>query len=199
MSRKEFGGEVEITGGEFRGRKIVTPGGATHPMGSRERLALFNSIGNTLADADVLDAYAGSGAIGFEALSRGASSVTFIDKAPGARRAIKHNISELGVEEECTLIPMRVEEYAQANCPPGGPRPSNMYVMEKFDFIFADPPYDDFDPRGIDDISYFLKQGGILALSHPGDAPQFFWIKLMKTKKYAGAKISFYTKPPLPF
>jgi len=194
MSRHEFGGEVEITGGEFRGRRLVTPGATTHPMGSREKLAIFNALTGPLEGATVLDAYAGSGALGLEALSRGAESVTFIDKAPGARRAIKHSIAELGVEEECELMPMRVEEYAQLNCPPGGPRPSNLYVMEKFDIIFADPPYDDFDPRGVDDISYYLKPGGVLVLSHPGPAPEFYWLDLEKTRKYAGAHVSFYRK-----
>lgn len=194
MGKKEFGGTVEITGGEFKGRKLVTPGASTHPMGSREKIAIFNILGNQINGADVLDAYAGSGALGLEALSRGAESVTFIDKAPGARRAIKHNISELEAEEECTLMPMRIEEYAQANCPPGGPRPENFYVMEKFDIIIADPPYDNFDPRAIDDISYYLKPGGTLILSHPGPAPRFMFIDLEKTKKYAGANISVYTK-----
>lgn len=194
MVKRDFGGEVEITGGEFGGRKLVTPGGATHPMGSREKLAIFNALGDEIEEAVVLDAYAGSGAMGLEALSRGAESVTFIDKAPGAKRAIRHNIAELGVEDECTLIPMRIEDYAQANCPPGGPNPSNFYVMERFDIIIADPPYDDFDPRGIDDISYYLKPGGTLVLSHPGPAPRFLWINLERTKHYAGANISFYSK-----
>ena len=191
MSKKEFGGEVEITGGEFRRRKIVTPGGGTHPMGSRERLALFNSIGSSLVGADVLDAYAGSGAIGFEALSRGAKSATFIDKAPGARQAIKHNIVELGVEDRCTLIPMRVEEYAQINRPSEESQPG-------FDFIFADPPYDDFDPRGIDGLSYCLKPEGLLALSHPDVTPDFPRLVKLRTRKYAGAHLTFYQKKSLP-
>jgi len=194
MSKREFGGEVEITGGEFRGRKLVTPGESTHPMGSREKLAIFNALGSKIEGAAVLDAYAGSGALGIEAISRGAGSVVFIDKAPGARRAIKHNIETFDIAEKCVLEPMRVEEYAQCNCPPGGPTLSNMHLLEKFDIILADPPYDDFDPRGVDDISYYLKSGGTLVLSHPGPAPRFMWIDLKKTKKYAGAYISYYIK-----
>ena len=59
---------VRITSGKYRGRALKTPGGATHPMGSREKLALFNMVAGHLPGALVLDAFAGSGALGLEAL-----------------------------------------------------------------------------------------------------------------------------------
>ena len=79
---------IKITSGIFRGRNISTPGGKTHPMGERERLALFNMISEYLPKAAVLDAYAGSGALGIEAISRGADKVLFVDKSADAVRKI---------------------------------------------------------------------------------------------------------------
>ena len=61
---------VRITAGNYKGKVLATPGEGTHPMGERERLALFNMVGNDLTGANVLDAYAGSGILGAEALSR---------------------------------------------------------------------------------------------------------------------------------
>ena len=71
---------LRITGGELKNKEIKSPEDKhTHPMGSRERLALMNIIGPEIKDTKILDAFAGTGAIGIEALSRGASHVTFVD------------------------------------------------------------------------------------------------------------------------
>ena len=67
--------EVRITSGSYKGRRVATPGGKTHPMGNREKIALFNMVSEYLPGSRVLDAYAGSGALGIEALSRGAAEV----------------------------------------------------------------------------------------------------------------------------
>ena len=72
---------IKITSGKFRGRVIKSPNSRlTHPMGAREKLALFNMINDFLPGAQVLDAFAGSGALGIEAISRGAKSAAFIEK-----------------------------------------------------------------------------------------------------------------------
>ena len=68
---KNTGGEVRISGGVFRGQRIKTPGGGTHPMGERERTALFNMIFEHLNGSSVIDLYCGGGTLGIEALSRG--------------------------------------------------------------------------------------------------------------------------------
>lgn len=91
---------VRITSGRFKGRKIATPGGETHPMGERERLALFNMISEYLPGAMVLDAFAGSGALGIEALSRGASKVAFVDSSQKATRCIRGNLLSLDIAIE---------------------------------------------------------------------------------------------------
>ena len=91
---------VRITSGIYRGHSILTPGEGTHPMGERERLALFNKISDYLPGANVLDAFAGSGALGIEAMSRGAASVTFVEKSPKAAKIIRENLKTLGISVE---------------------------------------------------------------------------------------------------
>ncbi len=170
---------VKITSGEYRGRTIKTPGGATHPMGSREKLALFNMISEYLVGAVVLDAYAGSGALGIEALSRGAKSVTFVEKSSVASKVIKDNLSALGLSD---LTSVATSDVAK------------LQFAERFDLILADPPYDKFDIKEITVLSEFLNKGGIMALSHPGEAVELPDLELLKTRQYARARISIYKK-----
>lgn len=168
------GGNVRLTGGIFSGRKISTPGEKTHPMGERERLALFNMLGN-LAGMSVLDVFAGSGALGIEAISRGAAHVVFIEKNAAAARVIRENLVALGASGEVI-----VGDVASA------------YLAEKFDTILADPPYDNFEIEKILPLVDLLKDGGTLVLSHPGEAPAIERLVLEKTRQYAAAHLSFY-------
>ena len=166
---------VRITSGEYRGRTLKTPGGTTHPMGAREKLALFNMISGYVPGAVVLDAYAGSGALGIEALSRGAKSVIFVEKSPAAASVIKKNLSELWLVAEVAISDV-----------------ANFQPKEKFDLILADPPYDKFDADKIKDLVKFLANGGILVLSHPGETPEMPGLEFLKSRQYAGARISIY-------
>ena len=173
---------MRITGGIYRGRELTSPQSAgTHPMGSRERLALFNSLQPYLADATVLDAYAGTGALGLEALSRGAKSVVFIEKNHRAAAVLRQNLTTLGVAD-ATVIESAVEHF-QSDA--------------KFDLIFADPPYDKVEVEGILHLVQFLAPTGYLVLSHPADfSPIDFagqaGLKLLSTKAYAAARISVF-------
>lgn len=171
---------IKITSGKLRGRNISSPNlKTTHPMGAREKLALFNMITDYLPGAVALDAYAGSGALGIEALSRGANHVTFVEENPRAAAVIRENLAELGLLE-CAVISKRdVKDFLPT---------------EKFDIIIADPPYDDFNLDSIENLAKFLKEDGVFVLSHPGDTPEIGGLKLQKTREYAGAHISIYTK-----
>ena len=171
---------IKITSGKFRGRAIASPNlKTTHPMGAREKLALFNMISEYLPGANVLDAYAGSGALGIEALSRGASYAMFVEKNPRATAAIRKNLADLGLLECAGVSEWDVKNFLPAN---------------EFDIVIADPPYDTFDVRGVKNLAKFLKKGGVLVLSHPGEAPEVSGLALQKTREYAAAKISVYTK-----
>ncbi|MBQ3441423.1 RsmD family RNA methyltransferase [Candidatus Saccharibacteria bacterium] len=182
---KNFTEKIAITGGKYRGRKVTTPGGKTHPMGSRERLALFNMLGTACEGAVVLDAFAGSGALGCEALSRGADFVVFVDKTPEAMQTIKSNLAELGIVDGFKIV--------KGSFPQVFPQ-TDLEDFRGFDIILVDPPYDKFGELRLDFLSGLLKKDGVLVLSHPGEAPEIEGLKLNKTRAYAAAHISVYTK-----
>src|SRR5688572_29309696 len=96
---------VRLISGKFGGRKIQAPDNSrTHPMSERVRNALFNSIGSEVQAAKVLDVFAGTGAVGLEALSRGANSVVFVEKDRLAQKTLTQNIQLLGVENTTEII-----------------------------------------------------------------------------------------------
>lgn len=121
-----------IIGGTFKHHRLITPkGNQTRPTASKLRQALFNICQNFIEDARFLDLFAGSGAMGLEALSRGACTATFVDASKEAIRCIKHNIAHLKVEQTCEVF-----------C---GQVPTLLKFLEKqhkkYDLIYADPPY----------------------------------------------------------
>lgn len=171
---------IKITSGKFRGRTIESPDSkATHPMGAREKLALFNMIADYLPGANVLDAYAGSGALGIEALSRGASYAMFVEKNSRAAAVICKNLTNLELLKSAGVSEGDVKNFLAPN---------------SFDIIIADPPYNDFEVRGIEILVKFLKKGGVLVLSHPAETPEINGLTLQKTRTYAAAHISVYVK-----
>lgn len=149
---------VRIIAGEFGGRFIqAPPGSTTHPMGERVRSAMFNSLGETVRGARVLDAFAGSGAIGLEALSRGAESVVFVERNRVAQRVIAKNITSLGVDEKSIVIKTTISNWLET-----------ADVTGEFDIIFADPPYHNPQFSTASRLMGLLKPGGTMILSHPG-------------------------------
>ncbi|AJA06508.1 methyltransferase [Candidatus Nanosynbacter lyticus] len=149
---------VRIIAGEFGGRFIQTPpGSTTHPMGERVRSAMFNSLGETVRGARVLDAFAGSGAIGLEALSRGAESVVFVERDRVAQRVIAKNITSLGADEKSIVIKTTISNWMET-----------ADVTGEFDIIFADPPYHNPQFSTVSRLMGLLKPGGTMILSHPG-------------------------------
>ena len=172
---------IRITSGLYKGRKILTPGGATHPMGERERIALFNMISGFIPGARILDTFSGSGALGIEALSRGAEEAVFIEKNPRAAKVIRENLEEIGESSRGKVLLENVYQYLEKSA-------------EKWDIVIADPPYDLFDRGRIQILAGKVEESGILVLSHPGEAPEMPGLKLDRTKSYAGANISIYLK-----
>lgn len=120
-----------IIAGEWRGRTLeVPPGDATRPTAARAREALFSMLASRLGGFEglrVLDLFAGSGALGLEALSRGAVHARFVEAYPAPRRALQRNIATLGAEARCEVLALRVETLASAPAP--------------HDLVFVDPPY----------------------------------------------------------
>ena len=169
---------MQVISGIYKGKNLKSPqSDKTHPMGSREKLALFNMLLPYLENAVVLDAFAGTGALGIEALSRGASTATFIEKDHKVTKILRENLANI---DGVTIIEKSVATFEA--------EPAT------FDLIIADPPYDHFEPGLIDHLVVFLKPDGILALSHPGETPEFDGLTLLKSRNYASAAISIYQK-----
>ena len=182
------GTKITITSGEFRGRRIYTPDTSlVHPMGSRERLALFNALesirGPLAADTTVLDCFCGSGALGLEAISRGARNVVFVDNNQKAIATTEQNIKTLTLKDYYKVIKSDFRKLPAQN-------------LGHFDVILADPPYDNY-PADLTELGNLLSDNGVLALSHSTSVdptqllPNF---KLVRTKKYAAACISLLVK-----
>lgn len=120
---------MRVVAGELRGRRLHVPaGGATRPTADRVREALFSILGD-VSGLRALDLFAGSGALGIEALSRGASEAVFVDSGHRAVTAIRRNLDELGLSAAIH----RREAVAWLGACPRDPA---------FDLVFCDPPYD---------------------------------------------------------
>lgn len=123
---------MRITGGSLVRRRFLVPPmvdeGTVRPTPDRVREAVFSMLFDRLADARVLDLFAGSGAHGFEAISRGAKSVTFVEKDPAVAQVIRQNIADLGLGAQCTLMVASCQDYLTKN-------------KGQADIIFVDPPY----------------------------------------------------------
>jgi 16S rRNA (guanine966-N2)-methyltransferase len=134
---------LRIISGHARGRKLFTPGHSNliRPTTDRAREALFSIIGNKVFSARVLDLYAGTGALGLEALSRGASQVVFVDKHHNALELIKRNCTlctqdvETGQEEKVIIIKHDLSRGLNL-------KGDNSLQSGTFDLIFLDPPYE---------------------------------------------------------
>jgi 16S rRNA (guanine966-N2)-methyltransferase len=127
---------MRVTGGELGGRRLRAPAGlATRPTTDKVRQALFNILGPPPAGARVLDLYAGSGALGIEALSRGAAAAFFVERERRAAAVLQANLADLGLLPRATLVAGAVEKAVSSLGGLGGRGP--------FDWIFADPPYEE--------------------------------------------------------
>jgi 16S rRNA (guanine966-N2)-methyltransferase len=149
---------MKITGGIACGRSIAVP--AIHgvrPTGSKMRQALFNILGTKVRNAEVLDLFAGSGLMGFEALSRGARSLLCVEKNFVCMHCLEMNANKLGYREKVKLIR---DDFRRA---------MDRLTEQQFDIIFADPPYkSDFAQQVLTRVvdSQLLASEGVLVIEH---------------------------------
>lgn len=173
---------MRIIAGRFGGRIIKSPSGnRTHPMSEKARGGIFNSLGD-ITGLTVLDAFAGSGAIGFEALSRGAKHVQMCDPDKNAYQAMVENAESLKLsKEECEVSRTYVKSWI------------NRHNI-KFDMVFCDPPYDDLQAPTIEKLAQNVKPGGYMILSWPklADAMTFDILTLQSKSDYGDAIIYFF-------
>lgn len=123
---------MRVIAGTAKGHRLTTPPGrGTRPTSERVREALFSAVGGELAGARVCDLFAGSGALGIEALSRGAERAVFVERSSRAVAAIEDNLARTGLAAHATVHRRDVVGFCRA--PSEGP----------FDLVLADPPYDE--------------------------------------------------------
>jgi 16S rRNA (guanine966-N2)-methyltransferase len=158
---------VKVIAGRWRGRPLRAPRGApTRPSSARLREALFSAIGKLVEGARVIDLFAGSGALGIEALSRGAAHATFCDLDPRALRAVADNLAALAVEEELFRI-RRTDAWKLIGRWPEG--------LDDDALLLADPPWaEDLPARCLPAGLRAVESGKAraFALEHPADAPE---------------------------
>jgi len=127
---------MRIIAGTLRSRTLMAPPGlSTRPTSDRLRETLFNVLAPRISGAMFLDLYAGSGAVGMEALSRGAASVTFVERAAAALKVLRANLDRLGIETEARVRTESVGAFLRSSAE-SAPKP------ERYEVVFLDPPYD---------------------------------------------------------
>jgi 16S rRNA (guanine966-N2)-methyltransferase len=148
---------MRIVAGRLKGRRLKGPaGGGVRPTSDGLRETLFNVLGDRVDGARVLDGFAGTAAVGLEAISRGATRATFVEKDRGALAVIRQNIDACGAAAECDVIAADMRTLGRS-----GP------ALGPFDVVFLDPPYEE---PAIDAIvtsaAQWVSAGGILVLEH---------------------------------
>lgn len=175
---------MRIIAGSLGGRLFDSPHGhRTHPMSDKIRGALFSTLGD-LHGLTVLDAFSGSGALGFEAISRGAAAVVAIENDRLAQRTIQENIRKLGLQKGMTLFRGGAGTWIESH--------SNSF----FDIVLLDPPYDDLQRSVVARLARHTNKDGTLITSWPGseNLPGFEGFELVKQKSYGDAQLGYYKK-----
>ena len=188
---------MRVVAGEARGRKLVAPeGGETRPTLDRVREAMFNSLVSlgAIEDARVLDLYAGSGALGIEALSRGASSCVFVDHGRDSRRAISTNLATTGFAERSTVVTQDVVLWLRDSAQRSDP------LRPEFDLVLIDPPYSSEDELWSEvlGLTGVLAAGGVIVAESARPIMLPAGWNAQKEKRYGGTLISVLLPPDSP-
>jgi 16S rRNA (guanine966-N2)-methyltransferase len=179
---------MRVIAGKLRGRPLRAPPGlTTRPTSDRAREAIFQILGN-LSELVVLDLYSGTGAMGIEALSRGATRAVFVESDVSALRVLRENLTRLGIAAQATVLDTTVER-ARARFEKFAP----------FDLVIADAPWriaQEAAERVAQGCRGLLAEGGRVLLGHPTDKPVELpaasGLTLVDRRKWGGTGMSFY-------
>jgi 16S rRNA (guanine966-N2)-methyltransferase len=186
MPEKQLQFTMRITGGASRGRQLEGPSQGTRPTAGRVKTALFNILSGRILGARFLDLFAGTGAIGIEALSRGARRVTFVECDPDCVRVVKSNLRRSRYEDLAEVRSMTATRFLKLPIP------------EPYDIAFIDPPY---HGNGAVDVLPLLGRNGIIAVNgvviiehfHKAPLPvQVDRLILTKSYRYGDTFLSIY-------
>jgi 16S rRNA (guanine966-N2)-methyltransferase len=152
-------------------------------MSDRMRGALFNTLGD-IGGLTVLDAYSGTGAMSFEAISRGAATSVAIEVDKDAYLTIVKNAETLNLRDEVMVLRKNISGWSRNN------------QHKQFDLVLADPPYNDIRPDVLERLIVHAKSGGIFVLSWPGSEPvrEMKGAEIISHKSYGDAQLVFYRK-----
>jgi 16S rRNA (guanine966-N2)-methyltransferase len=177
---------MRIIAGRWRGRIIAAPAGhRTRPTSDRVREAWMSALHFQLPGSTILDLYAGSGALGLEALSRGAASVTFVERADRVLETLRANVRALDAGEEVTIVKGNALEYAR-KLPAGA-----------FDIALADPPYGQDIAQHLAESFATLPFASWLWIEH-GAAEQLPQLPGARTRRYGDTAITAIPAPVKP-
>lgn len=179
---------MRIITGKARGLQLTVPKNYdVRPTADRVKESVFNIIGSKIIGASVLDLFAGTGNLGLESWSRGASKITFIDESKESLRLVKSNIAKCRAEADCTVIKGSAPSVAESLARAG----------QRFDFAFCDPPYNKGWVQQIIAVlgqSPFLNNGGYLVVERSAhdELPQFpDGCELVRSSRYGETIIDF--------
>jgi 16S rRNA (guanine966-N2)-methyltransferase len=188
LNRMLHGMAMRIIAGALGGRRLKVPRGRrVRPTADRVKESIFSILGDRFEGARVLDLFAGSGALGLEALSRGAREVDFVESDPIAARALLENIAALGCGERARLVRGSVERALHA-------------AACEFDLVFLDPPYGAGLAAGTVELlgrgAWVSPQGLVVAEhSRRDELPEIAGILArIDRRRYGDTEVSFYTR-----
>jgi 16S rRNA (guanine966-N2)-methyltransferase len=175
-----------VISGTARGRRLVAPeGSTTRPTSDRVREATLNALGSlgAVVDARILDLFAGSGALGIEALSRGAAHVTFVDQDKAAIRAIERNLATCGLADRARVVTSPVGRFI-ATAQRG-----------EWDLALLDPPYDTSPDDWLDLLDPLPADLAVLESARPVEPP-FGW-EVIRSKRYGHTHVVIAARRPV--
>jgi 16S rRNA (guanine(966)-N(2))-methyltransferase RsmD len=177
---------LRIIAGEFRGRTLEGPRAAgVRPTSDRLRETLFNLVDVETPGCAVLDGFAGTGAVGLEAISRGAAHVTFVERDAKAVAVIRRNVAACGAGDRCVIIPLDFIRFSRQF----GSQPP-------FHLVLLDPPYDYLDMDAVlTGAAAMLRPGGLVVLEHARRraVPEIVSGLALRRQVHAGdSELSFY-------
>jgi 16S rRNA (guanine966-N2)-methyltransferase len=184
-------GRMRIISGRTKGHTLRVPRGrGVRPTASRVREALFSILSERIHDARVLDLFAGSGALGIEALSRGASEVVFVDQAPDALRTLSGNLKRCGYEDRAILLRVNSLKFLKE---PG-------IHPVAFDVVLVDPPYHTGILRKLLPLlsrGVIMKPSGIMVIEHFHKTvlpDRIGRLEAVRSGRYGDTMLTFYRK-----
>lgn len=171
---------IRICGGTYRSIRLECPSSGVRPTTDRVKEAIFSVLMNDLHEARVLDLFAGSGSLGIEAISRGATLATFVESSHSCVNVIRKNLSCIRAEDKALVIKTDAGQFVKK-------------CRDSFDLIFMDPPYHKGLATQLTPHVYnLLKVGGILVVEH--SQRDVIPLEAWKFKRYGDTSISYFRR-----